>query len=112
LSLPGEHKRLHLDFDVVPHIPIGPLLQVLSNILGLVDFEENPDHYVPVLEDMLKGIHVRCLYAPCSKQVGGSLEILGWETIERGRRFQIKEVRRARKVSEFETNGQSYSVAS
>jgi hypothetical protein len=111
-SLNGEHKRLHLDFDVVPHIPIGPLLQVLSNILGLVDFKENPDHYVPVLKDMLKGIHVRCLYAPRSKQVGGSLEILAWETIERGRRFQIKEVRRARKVPEFEMNGQSYSVAS
>jgi hypothetical protein len=111
-SLNGEHRRLHLDFDVVPHIPIGPLRQVLSNILGIVDFRDNSDYYVSILEDMLKGIHVRCLYASPSKQAGGSAEILGWQNIERGRRFQIKEVRRAKKVPEFERNGQNYSVES
>jgi hypothetical protein len=41
----GEHKRPQLDFDVVPHIPIGPIQQIVSSIFGPEIFQADPDSY-------------------------------------------------------------------
>ncbi|KAF1838270.1 hypothetical protein BDW02DRAFT_565086 [Decorospora gaudefroyi] len=41
--LNAEHERLHLDFDLVTCIPVGPLLQVIFGIFGNKNFSENPD---------------------------------------------------------------------
>lgn len=119
-SMDVHRNLLHLDLDVVPCVPVTAIEDILTSLLGrqtIPDHNSPPDEQltvkdIEVMGNALKGLHVRCSYIP-GKRLGETrvkAEMLEGDDIrQRGRMFQIKDIKIAAAVDGFEMGKQKKS---
>jgi hypothetical protein len=108
----NEHRRLHLDFDIVPHAPEGYLHDIVFEMFGKTSLLGKIPGYLKVLTDVLKDLEVRCAYAPSTKAEGGKSELLKADDVSRGRRFCIRQVAMPDDVPDFIAYNETHTVSS
>jgi hypothetical protein len=110
-----EHKRLHLDFDVVPHVSKGRLHEALFAIFGKTNLLASPADYLELLRELLLGIQVRCAYTPSDTTSLGLDEratLLDHSNLHKGRSFRIEDVKLPEEVPSFNESSTQHSVCS
>ncbi|KAF1913257.1 hypothetical protein BDU57DRAFT_597645 [Ampelomyces quisqualis] len=111
-----SEKQLKVDFDVVPCIPSKNLAEVLLDMVGRTGLNEpNLDliqSWLPTIRNSLRGVNVRCAYVPGKKTSQGrdKAELLVAGNMEKGRRFQIQDIRLPAEVAEFDVGLESYTI--
>ncbi|KAF9694065.1 hypothetical protein EKO04_007911 [Ascochyta lentis] len=106
-SIDIRDRKLHLDFDLVLCAPAKPVHKILSDLLGVA--EPGPELVAKNIEAIartLRGIYVRCIYAPKGKTHEGlaKAQMLRADEKQLGRRFRIKDIAILSKDETFETN--------
>ena len=108
---------MHVNFDLVLRFPRRPLHAVLRDIYDQSTLHAHIDTAFPVIARFLMGLRIRVAYKALTtkelaehKPVRINHEKDDSATIERGRVFQIKEVKWARELDDFKVNGADMSV--
>ncbi|KAF2125049.1 hypothetical protein P153DRAFT_400548 [Dothidotthia symphoricarpi CBS 119687] len=115
LSVDEARKVLHLNYDVVVNVPQQPLHITLFDFFGVDSIDENDwVNILTITKRFLKGMRVRCGYIAPNKGNGKKAEILNAEATDRGRQFQIKEIKMPTELPHFNVKDKvkDYSVES
>jgi hypothetical protein len=112
-SFTTEHKRLHLDFDVVPFIHKGSLHNIIFDVFGKNGLLAKPLEYIDVLRDLLAELQVRCAYIPYSTDpASDSATLLDPSESHRGRLFRIRAIEMPENVPGFNVDNEHHTVSS
>jgi hypothetical protein len=109
-------KQLKVDFDVVPCIPSKDLAEVLLDMVGRTGLDEHNIALVrlwlPTIRNSLRGVNVRCTYVPGRKtpQGRGKAELLDVENMDKGRAFQIQDIRLPAEIPTFDIGQVPYTI--
>jgi hypothetical protein len=111
-SFNTDHKRLHMDLEVVPYISKGILRDMIGKILGQ-GFSNNPSVHIGVLTELLLDLEVQFRYFWPEKS-SNNAKTLGTATGEDscGLTFRIRNVKMPGEVPEFDAKGKSHLVQS
>jgi hypothetical protein len=110
-SFTTEHKRLHLDFDVVPYICKRFLHDVVLDVFDRNSMLANPAEYIDVLRELFAELQVRCAYIP-STDASTHATLLDQTNSHLGRLFRIKAIEMPDNVPEFNVNNEPHTVHS
>lgn len=111
-ELEGNAAKLHLDFDLVPCVPSKSLLTVVNNLVDQAGRKASViSKNLPDIARTLRGIQVRCTYAPRGTKFVGDDKVLSKTDLLlygkklTGRRFQIKDIRMANDIKHVNSEG-------